>query len=609
MRPATDWSWSMTAPTIWSLYRKGQADDSGTVQVGPGNAEPLLNVFSDVENVDFVDENGNAIVNAVGGPQLVVFKHDPFESNDDRFTATYLGSGDTINVDPTIDPGPLANPFGDGQNLAGDQRFLPRGRRDDRNARLPGLLPPSSRPGQRSTGPAQRRQPGHQRAAMRRATSSPGLAPTMRPMTNGFGSRPSKARPITCKCWAAATRSTFTTSPWSITHRRFRTHLELLDNPADGTTNPPGTSTNSDTGRSQFDNHTYDNTPTLFFRLDDGIFLNDLPGNPATDSPPDEIIPIPFQAGIAQPITPGYAIAIFDEGDTLPQTGTAPQTPLGFATASGTAGRLHLYRARCGRAQRRQPLPDRARADDRSGQSAADRIRTAQRCRWRSSSIDTDRQVAFGLATDAGDGLHPDSDSGDPAVPDTLVDRITNDETPTFFGRAEANSIVRAVCRPGRQRHVDRRRPVDRPERRQPARRNRATGNARQSARTGRPMGDHFHGQHERSPNPDGAGADQGRSPRTILLSAEDLAGNITAPDANETLDIFIDTQGPQVTDVFITDVPGFNLFTLKPETPQPTPRVDSLTISFRDLPPRVAPVPVQRPVQRAAAGTDRSGR
>ncbi len=89
------------------LYRKGQANHSGTVQVGPGNNEPLLSVFSDVENVDFVDENGDTIVNAAGGPQLVVFKHDPFESNDDRFTATYLGSGDTINVDPTIDPGPL----------------------------------------------------------------------------------------------------------------------------------------------------------------------------------------------------------------------------------------------------------------------------------------------------------------------------------------------------------------------------------------------------------------------------------------------------------------------------------------------------------------------
>ena len=53
---------------------------------------------------------------------------------------------------------------------------------------------------------------------------------------------------------------------------------------------------NSDTGRSQFDNITCDATPTIRFRLDDGIFLHDLPGNAANGSPPDEVIPIPFQA-------------------------------------------------------------------------------------------------------------------------------------------------------------------------------------------------------------------------------------------------------------------------------------------------------------------------
>ena len=36
---------------------------------------------------------------------------------------------------------------------------------------------------------------------------------------------------------------------------------------------------------------------------------------------------------IEQPTQPGYAIAIFDEGNTPPQTGTAPQVPLGFASA------------------------------------------------------------------------------------------------------------------------------------------------------------------------------------------------------------------------------------------------------------------------------------
>src|SRR5690606_24950427 len=56
--------------------------------------------------------------------------------------------------------------------------------------------------------------------------------------------------------------------------------------------------------------------------------------NPAPDAPPDEIIPIEFQAGPAQPTMPGFAIAIFDEGPVPPAT-QLPQIPLGFATNAG----------------------------------------------------------------------------------------------------------------------------------------------------------------------------------------------------------------------------------------------------------------------------------
>ncbi len=113
--------------------------------------------------------------------------------------------------------------------------------------------------------------------------------------------------------------------------------LELDDNPPNGAPNPPGQAVNSDTGRSQFDNHTYDNTPTLVFRLDDGFFLNDLPGNDTAGTPlGDAAIPIPFRPGLAQPNQPGFAIAIFDEGATAPAAGNAGnltvRQPLGFAT-------------------------------------------------------------------------------------------------------------------------------------------------------------------------------------------------------------------------------------------------------------------------------------
>ncbi len=350
--------------------------------------------------------------------------------------------------------------------------------------------------------------------------------------------------------------------------------LELLDNPADGTTLPPGTSVNSDTGRSQFDNHTYDNTPSLFFRLDDGIFLQDLPGNATPGSPPDEIIPIPFQPGPAPPIAAGYAIAVFDEGDTPPQTAAEPQRPLGFATqvepgvytftvpdSLPLAEGSHFLTARV-------QMIDPASLEQRGFGPRSEPFEIV---------VDTTPPpVAFGTP---GNGLHPDSDSGDPALASTLVDRVTNDLTPTFFGRAEADSIVRA--------YVD----AD----------DNGALNLAIDVLIGQTVATPVDGTNQaprgeweitstvsmNDPNLLGGLGFDGL--RRIFITAEDLAGNITTPNAATTLQIFIDTQGPQITSVFITDVPAFNLFTLKPETPQPTPRVDSLTIAVRDLPPRIA--------------------
>src|SRR6202012_3427887 len=56
----------------------------------------------------------------------------------------------------------------------------------------------------------------------------------------------------------------------------------------------PTNAPDDDSGRSQFDNVTNDNTPRIYLRLSDGIFLNDLPGNGTTDNPPVGVIPIPF---------------------------------------------------------------------------------------------------------------------------------------------------------------------------------------------------------------------------------------------------------------------------------------------------------------------------
>jgi hypothetical protein len=72
--------------------------------------------------------------------------------------------------------------------------------------------------------------------------------------------------------------------------------------------------------------------------------------------------------------------------------------------------------------------------------------------------------------------------------------------------------------------------------------------------------------------------------PRTIEVTAEDPAGNVSPAD---TLSIFLDTQGPQVFDLYITNAPSFNLFDVKPTTGSPTPLVTSLTLGVVDDPAR----------------------
>src|SRR4029079_14641195 len=75
----------------------------------------------DVEYTSLIstDANNNVVpVNPItrgygtdGLGKLFVFKPDPYESNNTLANASFLGSGPTINVDPTIDPG-FDVPFG-----------------------------------------------------------------------------------------------------------------------------------------------------------------------------------------------------------------------------------------------------------------------------------------------------------------------------------------------------------------------------------------------------------------------------------------------------------------------------------------------------------------
>ncbi len=73
---------------------------------------------------------------------------------------------------------------------------------------------------------------------------------------------------------------------------------------------------------------------------------------------------------------------------------------------------------------------------------------------WRSQRGSRDRcrhRCAFWFLwqvnlADTTQGLDANSDSGVGGVPATFVDRVTNDTTPTFYGRAEADAIVRVYA-------------------------------------------------------------------------------------------------------------------------------------------------------------------
>jgi len=173
------------------------------------------------------------------------------------------------------------------------------------------------------------------------------------------------------------------------------------------------------------------------------------------------------------------------------------------------------------------------------------------------------------------------TDTGIEGQPWTFVDRITSDTATGFFGRAEADAIVRlyaddvsddAVANPAEYSLT-----VAVPEDG-----NVAFPNGQWNTAFIRDLND---------PNfflLDGI--------REILVTAEDVAGNVNqvddqVGDEEQTLDIFIDTRGPQVEEVNITGEEAYDLFNPKGgDDPDegPTPLVWSLDIDLIDQPVRV---------------------
>ncbi|MBI1314694.1 hypothetical protein GC176_25660, partial [bacterium] len=556
------------------LYRRGADQQSGSITVGPANAEPFVATF---QNVEFAQP-----IAAADG-EVRVLGVDTNEFNDTRVLATNLGANTTLSSNATVEPSattllPFALPadndfyrivadstgtlditvlFDELSAVQSGRPGLPgNGNLDIQVLDIDGTVIAGTGTFGTNDGAGELNVDGDADAENERVRIPVVAGQTY--YLQVFG-----ATSDTLNSYSVKTVNTPAAVPYN---------LELLDNPTgDDTLNDMPS--NSDTGRSQTDNVTRDNTPTIVFRLDDGFFLHDLPGNDADDTPPDEVIPIPFQAAAG---AAGYRIAIFDEGSSPApgtQTGTQPQTPIGYATA--VAGEEGVYEFTTPvLTDGSHFLTARVQMVDPSTE-----LQTGFGARSAALEIivDTaDPPVTFGLTTIADDGLDPSSDSGvvgQSGTPDTFTDRVTNDTTPTFFGTAEADSVVRLYVDTDNDGMLDP--TVDRLIGQTVAVPVDGTDqfpNGRWTVTSTVNMNDTSLGLGQ-----DGV--------RRIFATTEDVAGNLADPD---TLLIFIDTRGPQITDVSITGSPGFNLFANKVTgTLNPTPLVNSLTIDVQDLPNR----------------------
>ena len=155
--------------------------------------------------------------------------------------------------------------------------------------------------------------------------------------------------------------------------------------------------------------------------------------------------------------------------------------------------------------------------------------------------------------------LHPDSDSGVDGVAATFGDGITNDRTPSFTGRAEANSLV-TVTIDGVPAGTAVAVPTDGDDAVQPPNEPfNLDGNWIMSSVLSLTDGQH-----------------------TAEISYEDPAGN----RESSSFEFVVDTEGPRIVNV-TKDVEGFpSVFDPKPAS-GPDPLIDHLVIHFSDGPER----------------------
>ncbi|MBN2217139.1 MAG: hypothetical protein JW719_07165 [Pirellulales bacterium] len=634
------------------LYRKGTDDRSGSITVGP--LAPI--VFEQIEYVDVTllnEISGGTGADGLG--RLVVFKPDPYENNNSRTTAAYLGSGTTINVDPTIDPGgdaPFSLPgdtdwyrvvatqtgtldfqvyFDQIATLANGRAGLPGDGDldiavyDVDGTPIAGFGTNDATDDERVRIPAVAGQTYYLRVfgATDEAVNVYNLTVVNEPAPVPYDLEvndiivagtvaPLGANTFTGAANAPYTLSTtpgyyigkyihFTTGALEGQRARITAYNGAGVFTLDGLLNLNSLAAGDqfflethDTGRSQLDDVTRDSTPVIVLRLDDAALLQDLPGNPTPDSPPDEVIPIPFNtAQTAATATPGYRVAVFVEG-TPQQPGQLPQQLVGYARQ--IADGVYEFDFDTDTLDPNFVLNNGTHFISAKVEIIDPANPTQTGLGQRSASLEIVVDVLappayFGLPGNAEDGLHPDSDSGvanEADAEDTLDDRVTNDETPTLYGQAEANSYIRVYVDVDNDGVVD---STDWLIAQTVALPNDGTNQFPEGywqATSYVNMNDPQLLAALAAANviPDQA---DGYYPldglRPLLVTAEDPSGNVSAP---RQLDIFIDTQGPRITDVDVNYQGNlFDLFDHKPSENGPTPLVDALVISVSDLPPR----------------------
>ena len=347
-------------------YFKGTDGTSGLIRVG-ANA-PFI-TFDGIEEVTPLD---GPLTRADHTARLVVFAPDPFEvngglDNDTRLLATHLGSGAAINLDPTIAPAGDVDFY---QFVASETGTMDFQVYFEQNVGLP----------------------GNGNLDIQVLDNNGNIIGTSTSSDNNERVR-----------IAAVQGQTYYLKVFGATGVEINKYeMSVINSPApvpfnieldDAQTTPPST-TNSDTGRSQFDNVTKDDTPTIFLRLSDAGLLNDLPGNATPGSPPGPRHQHCIQLGDDR--------VQFD--DRFPRRDLRREQPTHTrrvwlcSTCRWATRRLQLHIRHA--ADQRQPLPHRASSNDRSGHAGSERIRSIQpsvgnRRRYHRAADRTDREQSL----------------------------------------------------------------------------------------------------------------------------------------------------------------------------------------------------------------------